>query len=237
MRTSRSPGAEPERAGRETGPPWLRLGVPTFLLGLAVFLPLLRQTGSRSWDTIWAEDGAIYFQQAHDSGGLSVLFRGYAGYLQLPPRVFGAFSTTVPVDQLPRYFALCGVTVGAFLAWFVWWTSDDWIASKPVRLALASLMVLMPALGAENTANLTDLGWVFAAALPWAFIAISVHGWQVFLRAVVAFTAATATTVSALVSSVRSRRPPHSKDTERVGRRCRVLFRAGSADHGCPHDA
>jgi hypothetical protein len=55
-------------------PIWL--GVALF--GLAVALPLFRQTGTQSWRTIWAEDGSIYFQQAYQHGWLAVLFRGFA---------------------------------------------------------------------------------------------------------------------------------------------------------------
>src|SRR5882757_8660275 len=62
------------------------------LVVAAMVVPLVRPTG-RVWQTMFAEDGAIYFQQVHDHGVLAALFRGYAGYLQLPPRILGALST------------------------------------------------------------------------------------------------------------------------------------------------
>ena len=51
--------------------------------------------------------------------------------------------------------------------------SAEWIPSRPVRLALASLVVLMPVLGIENTANITNVIWLFAAVAPWALVSLS----------------------------------------------------------------
>ena len=65
--------------------------------------------------------------------------------------------------------------------------------SRPVRLALASLVVLMPALGAENTANITNTIWVFAAVAPWALISLQERPGDVVTRSVVVFFAATST--------------------------------------------
>jgi hypothetical protein len=111
------------------------------LFVLAVVLPLLRQTGFRSWQTLWAEDGAIYFDQATQYGSIAVLFRGYEGYLQLPPRVFGAFASLLPISDLAIYFAITSAIGSALLVWFTYRYCEGWIVSRPVRLALASLVV------------------------------------------------------------------------------------------------
>ena len=173
-------------------------GIGVVLFALAIVLPLLRQTGTSSWRTIWAEDGSIYFQQAYQHGGGAVLFRGYAGYLQLPTRLLGGMSEFVPIRQLALYFAVSAEVVSALLAWFVYWASDGWITSRPARVALASLVVLMPVLGSENTATITNTIWMFAAVAPWAFVALAERPRAVALRSVVAFLAATATTLAAI---------------------------------------
>ena len=71
-----------ESSGTGVRPATLALGA--LLFTAATVLPLFRQTGARSWQTTWAEDGTIYFGQANLHGGFAVLLRGYAGYLQLP---------------------------------------------------------------------------------------------------------------------------------------------------------
>ncbi len=183
------------------------------LLALAVVLPLLRQTGVPSWDTIWGEDGWVYFQQAHDHG-LTVLIRGYAGYLQLAPRLLSVASVLVPLRDLAWYFALLAALVGAGLAWFVYWASEGWIDSRAVRMAFASLVVLMPALGYENTANLTNTIWILFGVAPWALLSLSEGRRATALRGAVAFASATATALTAVFvplavawALVRRRRP------------------------------
>ncbi len=162
----------------------------------AAFLaPLFRQTGARSWQTIWAEDGFEYFQQAHQHGGFAVLLRGYGGYLQLPPRLLAVASTHVPIRDLPLYLALSGTLVGTLLSWFVYHASKEWVPSRPVRLALASLVVLMPVLGTENTANITNVIWVFAAVAPWALVSLSERPSDIVVRGIVAFLSATSTSL------------------------------------------
>jgi hypothetical protein len=177
---------------------WARAAIGAGLFALAVVLPLLRQRGVRSWATVWAEDGRNYTQQAMLEGGVDVLFRAYSGYLQLPPRLLAAFTPLVPVEHLARYLALSGVLVAALLAWFVYWSSVPWITSRPVRLALASLIVLMPALGGENTANITNTIWVCAAVAPWALLSPRDRGRDVAVCASVAFVAACATALSVM---------------------------------------
>jgi hypothetical protein len=204
-----SPAGPPSPAADRARSGW----VGAALLVAAVVVPLLRQTGAHSWDTIWGEDGWVYFQQAHDHG-LGVVLRGYAGYLQLTPRLLAIPTAIVPIHQLALYFAVVAAMVGAALAWFVYWASEGWVESRPVRLALASLVVLMPALGYENTANVTNTIWILLAVTPWALVARHDGAAAVRVRSVVAFAAATATALSAIFlplalgyALVRRRRP------------------------------
>ena len=210
--TSAPPGAIPVAAVSAAARRTTRLLGALALAG-AVALPLLRQRGAPSWNTIWGEDGWVYFQQAHDHG-LSVLLRGYAGYLQLAPRVLAVPSVLVPVHDLTRYFAVAAALVGAMLAWFVYWATEGWVDSRGVRVALASLVVLAPALGYENTANVTNTIWILLAVAPWALVARSDGRRAVLLRGLVAFASATATALSVVFlplalgyACVRRRRP------------------------------
>ena len=122
------------------------------LVTAAAFLPLLRQTGVPSWQTVWAEDGAVFTQQASLDGALAALFRAYAGYHAVP-RLLGAVASAVPASYLALYFATAATTVGALLAWFTWNATRGWVDSPAVRVAVASMVVLMPVLGPENTAE------------------------------------------------------------------------------------
>jgi hypothetical protein len=173
-----------------------RWTVGTLLFALAVVVPLLRQVGTASWHSIFAEDGPVYTQQAIQHGGIAVLLRGYAGYLQLPPRLLGAVAPLVPYRHLTIYLALSATVVAALLAWFVLWATKGWIASRPLRFVLAALIVLSPVMGKENTANITNTIWLFAAVVPWALVSLEERRRDTALRAIVAFLGATATALS-----------------------------------------
>ncbi len=168
------------------------------LLTAAIVLPLLRQTGSHSWDTIWAEDGAIYSNQALDHGAFSVLLRGYAGYLQLPPRLIALLVPAVPIRQLALFLAVAASVVNALLAWFVYRQSRGWITSAILRVALASAIVIGPVMLSENTANITNTIWTFAAVAPWALGSLQDRPGSTAARSSVAFLAATSTPLSFL---------------------------------------
>jgi hypothetical protein len=192
-----TPTAVPDRSRTATGVrrQFTPLAIGLLLFAAAVILPLFRQTGARSWQTIWAEDGFEYFEQARRYGGLAVIFRGYGGYLQLPPRLLAGVAALIPIHDVSIYLALSSTFVGALLAWFTFHVSEGWIPSTAVRLALASLVVVMPALGTENTANVTNTIWIFAAVAPWALVSLAERPLDIFLRSIVAFLAATSTSL------------------------------------------
>jgi hypothetical protein len=166
-----------------------------FLLAAAA-LPLFRQRGTPSWETVWAEDGFLYTQQAVNRGAFHVVLRGYNGYLQLPPRLLALPTPLFSLRYLALYCSLTSVAVAALLAWGVYHWSRSWIGSRLLRLALASLVVLMPALGTDSTATITNLIWPFLAALPWALISMEERRRDVATRSVVAALGATSSLLS-----------------------------------------
>jgi hypothetical protein len=104
----------------------------------------------------------------------------------------------MPIHDVAIYLALSASVVAALLAWFIYHVSRGWIESRSVRLTLASLVVLMPVLGLENTANITNVIWIFAAVAPWALVSLRARPIDITLRSIVAFLAATATSLSFL---------------------------------------
>jgi hypothetical protein len=177
------------RVTRRRSPVVVLVAVAVFVV--AVVVPFLR--GPFLLDTLWSEDGQIYWQQAHQNGGLAVLLHSYNGYLQLPPRLLGAVFAMVPLGHLAVVSALAGAVVAAAVAAFTYWATRDTVDSRWVRLALASLLVVGPALASENTANVTNVIWVLAAAAPVALLTRQRSRGAVVARAAVVFLAATST--------------------------------------------
>ncbi len=168
------------------------------LLAAAVLLPLLRQRGTPSWETVWSEDASIYTYQAVWHGSLDSLFRGYAGYLQLPPRLMAVPTPYFSLRYLSVYDALISTVTGALLAWSTYALSRGWLRSRLLQLTLATLVVLMPALGIESTATMTNTVWMFLAVLPWALISLEERARDTVLRSALAFLGATASALSVL---------------------------------------
>lgn len=173
--------------------------VGAVLVLAAVVLPLLRQPGVRSWDTIWIEDAPIYVEQANAENPLLLLFRGYAGYLQLIVRILAVPTAWLPASWFAAYLAGAAAIVGALCAAFVYRSTDGWIATWPVRLAVAAMVVLGPAVAIETTATITNSIWLVLSVAPWAFVSIKDERRDVVVRGLVAFFAATATALSLLL--------------------------------------
>jgi hypothetical protein len=138
------------------------------LFAVAILLPLLRQTGARSWDTIWAED-SHYVSDAATAHAPQRLLAGYAGYAQFAPRLISVPLQWLPIERSALYLAVASATWAALLALFVYRALRSQITSPWLRLVPASLCVLAPVLLFENTANLTNSIWVLLFA---AFVAV-----------------------------------------------------------------
>jgi hypothetical protein len=168
------------------------------LLIAAVVLPLLRQRGTPTWDTLWSEDGSIFVYQAIWHGSLHSLGQGYNGYLQFAPRLMAMPTPYFPVRYLAIYASVVPGVAGALLSWFVYHFTKGWVVSRLMRLALASLVVVMPALGLETTGTLTNSIWLFLTVLPWALISLQESRRAVVLRSIVAFLGVTASALGFL---------------------------------------
>ena len=82
-------------------------------------LALCRQPHIHVWNTIWAEDGAIFAHDANARPALLTLFKGYAGYANLAPRLLALPTAVVPVSQFDRALAVASAAFDVLLALFV----------------------------------------------------------------------------------------------------------------------
>jgi hypothetical protein len=81
-----------------------------FPLTIAVALLLARQVAIAAWDTIWAEDGAIFLSDALTAPGGS-LFEVYGGYVHPVPRIVAAVASWLPLEHAALVFALAWALV------------------------------------------------------------------------------------------------------------------------------
>ena len=137
-------------------------------LAVAVAVQLARQPGLHSWDTIWAEDGRIFTEDALTLPAVQTLLRAYAGYAQFTTRVLALGTRFVPPDRLAAYLAASAAVVVALLGLVVVRSARSWVASPALRWALGAMVVIAPVTFSELTATLTNVGWHFLIAGFWA---------------------------------------------------------------------
>lgn len=141
-------------------------------LGVAVWLQLQREPGAPSYDTIWAEDGLVFYNDAVHKSFLSALLTPYNNYLHLLPRLVGALAAALPPADAAIVLAGGAALVVAVLSAYVYWASGTVVASEPARILLATLTVLLPAAAYETNAAANDLHWYLMFAAFWALLAV-----------------------------------------------------------------
>ncbi len=120
-------------------------------------------------DTLWAEDGGLFLKQHID--GTAGLFRAYAGYQHLIPRIVtGILASTVPLEAYGIVvFVTCAILTGATGA-AIFWLSRDLVPWLPARLGLAGITFLLPLSSVEVIGNLADFHTYCLWLMPWLLL-------------------------------------------------------------------
>jgi hypothetical protein len=101
-------------------------------------------------------------------------------------------------DHVAAWCAVVATTFTAVLAALTYRWTGGWIASTVVRVALCTLVVLMPVAALENTATLVNIIWALVCVTPWAVLSRQDGRLDVTARAAVLFLAAASTPVAVL---------------------------------------
>jgi len=110
----------------------------------------------------WAEDGTIWYAEAH-AHGLRSLLSPYLGYFQTLPRVVAVAAQILPLTWAPLVFNLVAVALMLLPVWLLASQGFARLASPRVRLGFGFLILALP-----NThsmcANVTNSQWYLALA-------------------------------------------------------------------------
>jgi len=110
------------------------------LLGLAIFVAHF----SRSPEVLlkpqfWAEDGEVFYQQAHEVGFLHSVLTPHSGYVHLFPRLIAGLSLFLPLSFVPLFFNLAALAVQCLPAIYICTPRMENLGPFRVRLLLAFL--------------------------------------------------------------------------------------------------
>lgn len=139
-----------------------------FVVGAAV---TLLRVPAEHIDTIWAEDGEQFLREHVRDSAWTSIFKSYAGYQHLIPRLVTALLTSVlPLDAMGvAIFVACAILTGAVAA-AVFWLSRDLVPWMPARFALAGITVLLPLSSVEVSGNLADFHSYCLWLMPWLLL-------------------------------------------------------------------
>jgi len=145
-----------ERAGSRTSS-----GV-TLLLGLVYFAAAVsRRPSTLAKPQFWAEDGPLFYQQAHTTGFLSSLTSPYGGYLLTLHRLTAGASLFLPLAQGPLLFDVVALLTQSLPPTFLASTRMERLGPLWVRILLGVLYVGVPNVP-RVLGNLTNAQWHLA---------------------------------------------------------------------------
>jgi hypothetical protein len=138
-------------------------------LGLTA-MAILRQSGVAATNTVWAEDGAIFYQQSRLNGFFHTMTTPYAGYLELGPRLLVQLTRLAPMSDASAVIALTGAGGIALVCCYVFHASRGILPPVWSRMLLAAVIILLPLATGEILDNDVNIGWWLFFAAFWALV-------------------------------------------------------------------
>ena len=131
---------------------------------------VLLRLGGDPLTHIWAEDGGIFLRGALNDTVAGALTTTYAGYSHLVPRLCAEFAALFPIEWAAAVLALEGAAVTVLCAFVVWHVSAPHLPDRRLRGLLTAMVLLLPVVGFESLANVTNLQWFMLFASFWLLL-------------------------------------------------------------------
>jgi hypothetical protein len=143
-----------------------------YAIGVALLtaVSLLRQSGVPATQTMWAEDGVVFYADAITRSFWWCLGAAYNGYGQLFPRLGAELVWLAPQRDAATVIALAGATSLAVLSCLIFHMARAHIPSPALRLVLVAAIALLPVAPVEMLDNLVNVPWWLLFAAFWALL-------------------------------------------------------------------
>jgi hypothetical protein len=137
---------------------------------LGTFAQVVRLPGDTAYNTIWAEDGSVFLNQALNKGILHAFIIPYSGYLHVVPRLFAAIAALLPLAWAASIFGVGSALLVSCLGVFLYRATEGLILSRPLRLVLSTMFVAIPVVGFETEANAANLHFYLDFVAIWGLL-------------------------------------------------------------------
>jgi hypothetical protein len=133
---------------------------------VAVFLSALLLLISRRPDAVlnpqlWAEEGALWYAQAHNISAWGVLFRPDSGYFCLLPRLVAGLAQLIPLAGAPLLFNLVAICFQLLPVSFLMSSRFVSLGTLHTRMLMGFFYLALPN-SFDINANLTNAQWHLA---------------------------------------------------------------------------
>ncbi|HEU0089060.1 MAG TPA: hypothetical protein VFQ77_15665 [Pseudonocardiaceae bacterium] len=175
---------------------WL---LPVWVLGGAALLVLARLVVvGPVLDRVWAEDGAVFWTDAKNSG-LGSFGLTYSGYLHVFPRLVTSVVVLLPEPAVARSVVVAVALTTGVLAALVFAAARALGMNLLWATAAGWSLALVPRAGVESIGNLANVQWLFLACLAWLSVTVFASRALQVAAAVVAGLTALSTPLAVLV--------------------------------------
>jgi hypothetical protein len=137
------------------------------LLALGVVLAMLRLGRLASLNTVWAEDGPVYLQEAFNDSFFGAIFTPYAGYLVLVPRLIAEVATLAPLEHAAAAVSLVSALVAVLSGLAVWCGCSGHVRNLYLRGGLVLATVLAASAGQETLLSAAYAPWYMLVGSFW----------------------------------------------------------------------
>src|ERR1017187_5494756 len=128
------------------------------VLAVVAAVVAVMRLGSEGMNTVWAEDGQVFYAGAKDASLPHVFFHTYRGYMHAAPRVIAAIDALFPVKWAASSIAISDAVALGLLAAVVYRASQAHIQRPWLRVIPALLVAACP-VGQETFGAIANLQW------------------------------------------------------------------------------
>jgi hypothetical protein len=152
-----------------------RLTIRTVLLAIGAVLAgtavcLARTTGHGPFDSMWAEDGNEFYDDALNGHATRNVAVGLNGYFVVMNRLIAEVAALAPVGWAPAIMSTSAALITAILALMVYVASGAHLRSTPVRLLVAVPVIACPTGTLSTINNVATLQFVALYAAFWMLL-------------------------------------------------------------------
>lgn len=157
-------------APARSGPRWRSVLFSVLFVAAATVASLVRQSGVSAVNSMWAEDGQVFYQSIFRQSYFGALFTSNNGYLDLVPRLFIGVLGHVPVAYAAETFAVTGAIVSSLIALTVYYATAGHVPSRTMRLCMAIPTAVL-IFGQEEVGNsIVNIQWYLIYGFFWMLL-------------------------------------------------------------------